>query len=129
MVRICQLSQALPVARHSLTAELIVGQDAASVVESSWAQLTVEYDSASGEDVTFSLFLPSVLVGSIGGGTVYGTQKEGLEMIGCAGPGKKWALAETVAAFALAGEISVAAAVTSNTKASGHYKLARDPKL
>lgn len=70
------------------------GQDAASVVESSWAQLTVEYDGAKAQELSFSMFLPSVLVRSVRGGTVYATQRVGLEMIGCAGPGRKWALAE-----------------------------------
>lgn len=74
------------------------------------------------------MFLPSVLVGSVGGGTVYPTQKEGLEMIGCAGPGRKWALAETMAAFALVADVSLAASVASNTKTSGHQKLAREVK-
>ena len=50
-------------------------------------------------------------------------------MIGCAGPGRKWALAETVAAFALVADVSVAASVASNMHTSGHLKLARESKL
>ncbi|KAK3168455.1 hypothetical protein OEA41_004903 [Lepraria neglecta] len=62
-------------------------QDVASVVESCWAHLIMEYDDANTKDITFSLLLPSVIVGAVGGGTVYSMQKEGLKMIGCAGPG------------------------------------------
>lgn len=89
------------------------------------AHLIVDYDESTSPDITFSMFLPSVMVGSVGGGTVYPTQKEGLNMIGCAGPSKKWALAETIAAFVLVADASTAASVASNTKTSGHLKLAR----
>ncbi len=101
----------------------------ASIVESCWAHLIVEYDKEDCQDLTFSMFLPSVVVGSVGGGTGYPTQSEGLKMIGCVGQGKKWALAETVAAFALVADVSVAASVASNTHTAGHYKLARESKL
>ena len=50
-------------------------------------------------------------------------------MIGCSGPGRKWALVETIVAFALACDVSIAAAVATNTKMSGHFKLARSSKL
>ena len=49
----------------------MVGQDVASVVESSWAHLTMEYDGESTKDITFIMFMPSLIVGSVGGGTVY----------------------------------------------------------
>ena len=108
---------------------VFTGQDAASVVESSWPPLTIEYDAAVSQDINFSIFLPWVLVGSVGGGTVYATPREALETIGCAGTGRKWALAETIAAFALVTDVSTAASVASNTKSSGHQKLARANKL
>jgi hydroxymethylglutaryl-CoA reductase (NADPH) len=43
-----------------------------------------------------------VAVGTVGGVTQYPTQKEAVELIGCSGPRKKHAVAETTAAFALA---------------------------
>lgn len=101
----------------------------ATVVESCWAQLTLEYDAEVAQELTFLMFLPSVVVGSVGGGTVYATQREALEMIGCAGPGRKWALAETIAAFVLVADVSFAASVASNTHTSGHFKLARESKM
>lgn len=41
-------------------------------------------------------------MGSIGGGTVYPTQKEALDLLDCVGTGKEWVLAETLVAFTLA---------------------------
>lgn len=90
----------------------------------------MEYDEKKNtKDLTSLMFLPSVVVGSVGGGTVYPTQNEGLKMIGCAGQGKKWALAETIAAFALVADVSVAASVASNTHTSGHLKPVREANL
>ncbi|KAL2073824.1 hypothetical protein VTL71DRAFT_11150 [Oculimacula yallundae] len=103
------------------------GQDAASVLESGFSQLTAEYNEGT-DDITFSLFFPSLLVGSVGGGTGYGTQKEALDLIGCYGEGKKWALAETIAAFALALELSTLSAMATDTFAASHKTLAREPK-
>ena len=104
------------------------GQDAASVLESGWAQLTSSYDSET-QVVTLGLFLASLLVGSVGGGTMYPTQRESLEMIGCTGPGKKLALAETIAAFALALDLSTMSAVANDTFTTSHERLARKAKI
>ena len=73
--------------------------------------------------------MPWVIVGPAGNGTVNATQMEALKMIGCAGPGRKWALVVTVAAFALVADVSVAASVPSSIKASDHHKLAREVKM
>jgi len=100
------------------------GQDAASVLESGWSQLTTEYNEQTRE-LVLSLFFPSMLVGTVGGGTAYPTQREALELIECAGEGRKWALAETIAAFALALEVSTLSAVANGTFAEAHRKLAR----
>lgn len=62
------------------------GQDAASVLESGWAQLNTEYDAEKNE-LTASLFVPCVLIGTVGGGTMYATQREALDMVMCAGQG------------------------------------------
>jgi NADP-dependent 3-hydroxy-3-methylglutaryl-CoA reductase len=104
------------------------GQDAASVLESGWAQLNSEFD-VDKKELTLSLFIPSLLIGSVGGGTMYATQREALEMIKCAGQGRKWALAETMAAFALALDISTVSAMADDTFAKSHERLARASKL
>ena len=88
-----------------------------------------EYEIANGQDLSILLFVPWVIVGPAGNGTVYATQMEALRLTGCAGPGRKWALVGTVAAFALVADVSVAASVASSIKASGHYKLAREVQL
>lgn len=90
------------------------GQDVGSVLESGWSQLTVELDSETG-DLTLSLYFPSLLAGTVGGGTGYATQREALELIRRYAEGKKWALAETIAAFALSLEVSTLAAMTNDT--------------
>jgi hydroxymethylglutaryl-CoA reductase len=81
---------------------LACGQNAASILECSCSHLTAELDSNS-QLLTLSLYFPSVAVGRLGGG-------EALELIGCSGPGKKHTFAETVAAFALASEVSTLSA-------------------
>jgi hydroxymethylglutaryl-CoA reductase len=103
---------------------ITAGQDPGSVGESSWSQLTTEFDDDSG-DLTFSLYFPSLPVGTVGGGTGYPTQREALDLIGCRGTGRKWALAETVASFALALDISTLSAVCNDTFAQSHHRLAR----
>jgi hydroxymethylglutaryl-CoA reductase len=81
------------------------GQDAASVFESVWSHLTADLDEET-KVLTLSLYIPSLLVRTVGGGTHYPSQRESLELIKCYGDGKKWALAETVTAFALALDVS-----------------------
>ncbi|KAH7407953.1 hydroxymethylglutaryl-CoA reductase [Cadophora sp. MPI-SDFR-AT-0126] len=103
------------------------GQDVGTVLESGFSHLTGEYNEET-EELTLSLFFPSLLVGSVGGGTGYATQKEALELIGCHGEGKKWALAETIAAFSLALELSTLGALATDTFASSHKDLARGTK-
>lgn len=100
------------------------GQDAGSILEAGWAQLTMDFDDTSG-DLTISVYFPSLTIGTVGGGTGHGTQLEALESIGCAGAGKKWHLAETIASFALALEISTLSAVANDTFSQSHHRLAR----
>ncbi|TKX26194.1 hydroxymethylglutaryl-coenzyme A reductase-like protein [Elsinoe australis] len=100
------------------------GQDAASVFEAGWTQLVSDVDEKTG-DLTMSVYMPNLPVASIGGGTTYSTQKEALEMLGCAGKERKWALAETIAAFALALDISTMSAMTDDTFSNSHQKMAR----
>ncbi|KAJ6127958.1 hydroxymethylglutaryl-coenzyme A reductase family protein [Penicillium samsonianum] len=100
------------------------GQDAASVAESAWSQLTVEFDRET-EEICVSSYFSSLPVGTVGGGTIYETQREALEILGCTGPGSKGRLAGIIASFALALDISTVAAVTNNTFAASHYKFGR----
>ena len=75
------------------------------------------------------MFLPSLPAGSVGGGTSYPTPKEGLELLGCAGSGKKRALLEAIAAFALVADVSVGAPIATKTHTAGRQRLARASNL
>jgi NADP-dependent 3-hydroxy-3-methylglutaryl-CoA reductase len=122
-----QMGQNINTANILAAMFIACGQDAASVLESGWSHLTAELNPTS-HDLTLSLYFPSMLVGTVGGGTDYPTQKEALELIGCYGAGRKWALAETVAAFALALDVSTVSAIADNTFAASHERLARGEK-
>lgn len=103
---------------------IATGQDAASVLEGGWAQLTMEFNDETGV-LTVFIFFPSLPVGTVGGGTSLRTQREALEMLGCYGEGNKFKLAETIAAFALALEISTLGAIANDTFSQSHHRLAR----
>ncbi|KAI9054078.1 hypothetical protein LZ554_001249 [Drepanopeziza brunnea f. sp. 'monogermtubi'] len=129
-VRHGQIGQGVNNTAHIVAAMFIsCGQDVASVPESGLSHLTGEYDPTT-KDLTLSLFFPSLLVGTVESSASYATQREALELIGCAGAGRKWAFAETVAGFALALDLSTLAAIASNTLAASHKNnnFARGPK-
>ena len=74
--------------------------------------------------------LPALIVATCGGGTGLPTQREALEAMGCYGPGKVFKFAEIVAGTVLAGEISLAAAISSLDWVSSHDQYGRnDPTL
>lgn len=99
------------------------GQDVANVAESSAGILYAE-QTRSG-DFYISLTIPSLIVATHGGGTGLPTQRECLEILGCCGRGKVNRLAEIVAGVALAGEISLGAAISSSDWVSSHEKMGR----
>jgi len=103
---------------------IATGQDVANVVESSTGMVHMETTPEG--DLYASLTLPSLIVGTYGGGTALPTQKECLEILGCYGQGKALKFAEIVAAVAAAGEISLGAAVSSLEWVSAHEKLGRN---
>lgn len=103
------------------------GQDAAHVVEASNAITTMELTD---EGLYCSVTLPSLNVGTVGGGTRIATQLECLDMMGVAGAGdppgtnaKKFA--EIIAAAVLAGEISLVGALAARHLARAHAALGR----
>jgi len=101
---------------------IATGQDAACVAESA-----VGFTRMEPHDKTmfFSVTMPNILVGTVGGGTGLPSQAAALAMLGLAGPGKAAALAELVAAVCLCGEISIIAAIASGQFTRAHAKLAR----
>ena len=60
-----------------------------------------------------TITIPSLIVGTYGGGTGLPTQCECLEMLGAYGKDKVYKLAEIVAATVLAGELLLAVAISS----------------
>ncbi|HEX9369730.1 MAG TPA: hydroxymethylglutaryl-CoA reductase [Roseiflexaceae bacterium] len=110
---------------NAITALFIAtGQDVANVSESSAGVLYVELTPE--KDLYVSLTIPSLIVATYGGGTALATQRECLEILGCNGKGKVNKLAEIVAGVALAGEISLAAAISSSDWVSSHEKYGRN---
>ncbi|RMG01707.1 MAG: hydroxymethylglutaryl-CoA reductase [Acidobacteria bacterium] len=110
---------------NAVTAMFIAtGQDVANVAESSagvvYAELTPQ------KDLYISLTIPSLIVATYGGGTGLATQRECLEIMGCYGKGKVNKLAEIITAVALAGEISLASAISSSDWVSSHEKYGRN---
>ena len=99
------------------------GQDPACVAES--AVGVTRFEVKDNGDLYASVTLPSIVVGTVGGGTALPSQRACLEMMGLAGQGKAQALAEVCGALALAGELSITAALCSGDFTRAHQKLAR----
>jgi hydroxymethylglutaryl-CoA reductase (NADPH) len=100
------------------------GQDVALVANSHMGFSTCEVTQAG--DVYFSAYLSSILVGTVGGGTSFGTARECLEMLDCYGANKAKKFAEIVAATALAGEISVCISIVNGTYVYAHESLGKN---
>jgi hydroxymethylglutaryl-CoA reductase (NADPH) len=73
-----------------------------------------------------SITLPSLIVATCGGGTGLPTQRECLQVLDCVGVGKVNRFAEIVAGTVLAGEISLAAAISSLDWVSSHDLFGRN---
>jgi hydroxymethylglutaryl-CoA reductase (NADPH) len=103
---------------------LATGQDLGNVAESSTGLVYAEVTEAG--DLYLSITLPSLIVATYGGGTGLATQRECLELLGCRGVGKVNKLAEIIAAAVLAGELSLAAAISSLDWVSSHEAFGRN---
>ena len=110
---------------NAITAMFIAtGQDVANVSESSAALVYTELTPE--KDLYISITIPSLIVATYGGGTGLPTQKECLEILGCSGKGKVYKFAEIVAGVVLAGEISLASAISSSDWVTSHEKFGRN---
>ncbi|MFT5152476.1 MAG: hydroxymethylglutaryl-CoA reductase (NADPH), partial [Planctomycetota bacterium] len=103
---------------------LACGQDVAYVVESATGQLDLELEPDGA--LYAALTLPSLLIGTVGGGSGKGTAHECLQLMGCAGAGRVEVFAEAIAATILAGDISLMAAFVSDEFVSAHESLGRN---
>lgn len=102
---------------------LATGQDIAHVVEGSQCVTTVIEEE---NGLRIAVYLPSVLVGTVGGGTALDTQKEALSLLGLhEKSGQSLEMAGIVASAVLAGEISELSALSSGLLTKAHEQLAR----
>lgn len=110
---------------NAITAIFIAtGQDVANVAESSAGIAYIELTPEN--DLYFSITIPSLIVATYGGGTSLATQKESLELLDCYGKDKVHKFAEIVAGTVLAGELSLASAISSSDWVSSHEEYGRN---
>ncbi|NJE30869.1 hydroxymethylglutaryl-CoA reductase (NADPH) [Thermococcus sp. 18S1] len=107
---------------------LATGQDEAQITEGSHG-ITLAEVTPEG-DLYISVTMPSLEIGTVGGGTRVPTQREALSIMGVAGGGdppgtnaKKFA--EIIAGAVLAGELSLLAAIAAKHLAKAHAELGR----
>ena len=100
-----------------------LAQDVANVVNAATGVTSVEV--LDDGDLYVSVTLPSLTVGTVGGGTGLGTSRECLEMLGCFGSGAALKFTEIVAATVLAGELSIGAAIASGEFVAKHEAAPR----
>jgi hydroxymethylglutaryl-CoA reductase (NADPH) len=103
------------------------GQDAAHAIDGSTCITTVDLTDAG---IYVAVTLPSLPVGTVGGGTGVETQQECLRILGIAGSGtppgtnaKK--LGEIIGSAVLAGELSLLGALAAQHLARAHQQLGR----
>lgn len=101
---------------------IATGQDAACVSESAVGFTRMEERD---DALFFSVTMPNIIAGTVGGGTNLPSQQAGLKVLGLNGTGNAKALAELIAAVCLCGEISIIAAISAGHFATAHEKLAR----
>jgi hydroxymethylglutaryl-CoA reductase (NADPH) len=94
------------------------GQDAACVSEAAIGITDMEV--TANNDLHVSVSLPNLTVGTVGGGTHLPTAKECLAMMDCYGEGKARKFAEICAVTAMAGEISIIAALAAGDFGQAH---------
>jgi hydroxymethylglutaryl-CoA reductase (NADPH) len=100
------------------------GMDVANLAESSAA--LIYSDLLPDGSYYASITIPSLIVGTFGGGTGLATQTECRRMLGCDGKGSASKLAEIVAATALCGEFSLGAAIIGKDWVSSHEEYGRN---
>ena len=103
---------------------IATGQDEANVAESSAAMVNTTL--LNDNSLHVSVTIPSLIVATYGGGTNLPTQNECLEMLDCAGGGNVMKFAEIAAATVLAGELSLASAISASDWVTSHDELGRN---
>ncbi|KAL6912236.1 hypothetical protein ACP4OV_001041 [Aristida adscensionis] len=112
---------------------IATGQDPAQNVESSQCITMLEAVN-EGNDLHISVTMPSIEVGTIGGGTCLASQASCLNLLGVKGPkhdspgANAKLLATIVAGSVLAGELSLLAALSAGQLVKSHMKYNRSSK-
>lgn len=112
---------------------LATGQDPAQNIESSHC-ITMMEAVNGGKDLHVSVTMPSIEVGTVGGGTQLASQSACLNLLGVKGANKELAgsnarqLAKVVASSVLAGELSLMAAISAGQLVKSHMKYNRSSK-
>ncbi|EEF47996.1 hmg-CoA reductase, putative [Ricinus communis] len=111
---------------------IATGQDPAQNVESSHC-ITMMEAVNDGQDLHVSVTMPSIEVGTVGGGTQLASQSACLNLLGVKGASKETPgansrlLASIVAGSVLAGELSLMAALAAGQLVRSHMKYNRAP--
>ena len=100
------------------------GQDVANVANA--AVGITRFEELADGAVYASVTLPSLTVGTVGGGTALATSHACLSLLDCVGTGRAGKFAEILAAALLAGELSMAAAITAGELGAAHDALGRN---
>ncbi|KAH7280334.1 hypothetical protein KP509_37G062200 [Ceratopteris richardii] len=112
---------------------LATGQDPAQNVESS-SCITLMEPANNGEDLYISVTMPSIEVGTVGGGTQLASQSACLNLLGVKGASAKvpgsnaQRLARIVAGAVMAGELSLMSALAAGHLVQSHMKYNRSTK-
>lgn len=104
---------------------IATGQDVAHTVEGS---LGITATDIIGKDLYISIYLPDLILGTVGGGTALPAQLEALSILGIAGGDKGKnanVFAEIVGGSVLAGELSLLASLAEGSLAKAHVNLGR----
>lgn len=96
------------------------GQDLGHIVEGSLGLTFTKV--LENKNVYVSVYLPSIMIGTVGGGTKLKTKQEALSIIGAK---NSIELAEVLGGAVLAGEISLIASLSQGSLAAVHKKLGR----
>ncbi|MBI2613725.1 MAG: hydroxymethylglutaryl-CoA reductase [Candidatus Levybacteria bacterium] len=106
---------------------IATGQDPAHVVEGSLGITTMKV--MPDKSLYTSVYLPSLMLGIIGGGTGLSTQKEAINLLKLDKKRSVLELAEVVAGSVLAGEISLLSSLAENSLVKAHKKFGRGENL
>ncbi|KAL4572991.1 hypothetical protein LXL04_019783 [Taraxacum kok-saghyz] len=112
---------------------LATGQDPAQNIESSHC-ITMMEAVNDGKDLHVSVTMPSIEVGTVGGGTQLASQSACLNLLGVKGANREAAgenarqLAKVVAGSVLAGELSLLSAIAAGQLVNSHMKYNRSNK-